>query len=135
MKIPKEVHPALQGVVPAGIATVSASGEPNVTAISQVFWVDDSHVGLSNQFFSKTKKNILENPVALVQVIHPETCRMWFLELRFERSENSGPIFDSMSMQLDAIASMQGMQDVFRLKAADIFEVITVREATEASAS
>jgi hypothetical protein len=31
-----------------------------------------------------------------------------------------------MSMQLEAIASMTGMEDVFKLKSAEIFRVISV---------
>jgi hypothetical protein len=31
-----------------------------------------------------------------------------------------------MDMQLEAIASMSGMQDIFKLKAADIYKVLRV---------
>jgi len=131
--LPPEVIPALQGIVPSAIATVSADGVPNVANISQVFYVDGSHVALSNQFFSKTTKNISENPYAHVQLVHPKTSRMWFLELRYLRAETSGPVFEAMEMQLDAIASMQGMSGVFRLRAAEIYEVLSVYEARDAS--
>lgn len=133
--LPREVLPALQGVIPSTIATASSDGTPNVTAISQVYYVDDRHVALSNQFFGKTSQNIAGNPYAVVQLIHPETARMWFLELRYLRSESEGAVFEPMEMQLEAIASVQGMQDVFRLRAADIYEVLSVREAREASAT
>jgi hypothetical protein len=132
--LPPDIQPCLQGVIPSQIATVARDGTPNVTAISQVYYVDDRHVALSNQFFSKTQKNLAENPYAFVQVIHPGTARMWFLELRYLRSETEGPVFDSMDMQLEAIASAQGMSHVFRLKSADLYEVLGVREAREASA-
>jgi hypothetical protein len=128
-----EMLPALQGVVPSHIATCSADGTPNVTAISQVYYVDRTHVALSNQFFSKTRRNLDENPYAFVQLIHPETAHMWFLELRFLRSEAEGPLFDAMDMQLEAIASLQGMHGVFKLQSADLYEVLSVREAREAS--
>src|SRR5438309_2203447 len=82
------------------IATCSAEGVPNVTALSQVFFVDDGHVALSQQFFSKTKANLLGNPFAVVQLIHPETAVMWILDLRFLRSESEGALFDAMEMQL-----------------------------------
>jgi len=131
--LPREIQPALQGVLPAQIATLSADGTPNLTFISQVFYVDDTHVAVSNQFFSKTFRNLAENPYATVQVVHPGTVRMYYLSLRFERSETEGPVFDAMEMQLEAIASMQGMQDVFRLKSAYVFEVLGVHEAVEAA--
>jgi predicted pyridoxine 5'-phosphate oxidase superfamily flavin-nucleotide-binding protein len=125
--------PAFQGVVPSHVTTCSADGAPNVTAISQVHYVDATHVALSNQFFSKTRRNLDENPYAFVQLIHPDTGAMWFLELRFLRSEAQGPLFEAMEMQLDAIASLQGMQGVFKLQSADVYEVVSVREAVEAS--
>ena len=58
----EEKHlPALQGMFPSWITSCSASGEPNTTVISQIWYVDESHVALSFQFFNKTKKNISES--------------------------------------------------------------------------
>jgi hypothetical protein len=88
--------------------------------------VDADHVALSHQFFNKTKRNVAENPRAAASVISPETFETWDLELEFERSETSGPVFDVMEMQIEAIASMVGMKGIFKLRAADIFRVIAV---------
>ena len=49
------------GSIPSGIATCSKDGVSNVTYLSQVHLIDDSHVGLSYQFFNKTRANIAEN--------------------------------------------------------------------------
>ena len=62
-----------EGAVPAVIATASADGTPNITYLSRVHLVDDERVALSNQFFSKTVKNLAENPRASVLVIDPMT--------------------------------------------------------------
>ena len=46
--------PAMQGLISACVKTCSAAGEPNTTASSQVWYVDEDHVALSHQFFNKT---------------------------------------------------------------------------------
>jgi len=119
-----DVFRCFQGVVPSAVATADRNGVPNVTYVSQVYLVDDDHVALSCQFFNKTRRNLDENPAASVEVIDPLTLQAYRLRLRFERSEKSGPLFDTMSLRIDAIASHTGMQGIFRLIAADVFEVV-----------
>ena len=125
--ITQDIHPAMQGIVPATIVTCSKSGEPNTTVISQVFYVDDTHVALSFQFFNKTIRNVRENAKAIVQIMHPATFQSWALEIEFKESQTEGDIFDQMDMQLEAIASMSGMSGIFKLHAADIYEVKSIQ--------
>jgi len=127
--LPDEIKAAMQGVIPSHVVTCSHDGTPNASAISQVYYVDAGHVALSHQFFNKTKRNLEENPRAMAWVISPETFEAWDLELEFVRSETSGPIFDIMEMQIEAIASMVGMKGIFKLRAADVFRVIAVSKA------
>jgi predicted pyridoxine 5'-phosphate oxidase superfamily flavin-nucleotide-binding protein len=126
-RLPTEIRAALEGVIPASIGTCSLDGTPNATYVSQVFYVDPEHVALSFQFFNKTVRNIEENPRACVIVTDPISAQAWTLEIEFERAEETGPVFDQMEMQLEAIASMQGMQDVFKLRAAHVYRVTEVR--------
>ncbi len=128
--LPDEIKAAMQGVIPSHVVTCAADGTPNASAISQVYYVDGDHVALSHQFFNKTKHNLGENPQATVWLIHPETFDTWDLELVFDRSETSGPIFDAMDMQIEAIASIVGMKGIFKLKAADIFRVVSVTKTS-----
>ena len=48
----------------------------------------------------------------------------------FDHSETSGPVFDAMNMQIEAIASMVGMKGIFKLRAADIFRVVSVTKTS-----
>jgi hypothetical protein len=127
--LPDEIKAAMQGVIPSHVVTCSHDGTPNASALSQVYYVDADHVALSHQFFNKTKRNLEENPRAMAWVISPETFEAWDLELEFVRSETSGPIFDVMELQIEAIGSLVGMKGIFKLRAADVFRVIAVSKA------
>ena len=124
--LPTEIKPAMQGAVPSILATCAADGVPNVTVVSQVHWVDEERVALSFQFFSKTIRNVRENPQAVLVLNDIAGNRRWVLRVRYERSETSGPLFDAMDMQIEAIASMVGMKGIFKLRAADVFRVVSV---------
>jgi hypothetical protein len=124
--LPDEIRSALDSGRPALMVTCSADGIPNATIISQVYYVDATHAALSFQFFSKTIKNVRENPRAWVGLSDYEGGADWALDLEFQRSETSGPVFDAMDMQIEAIASATGMSGIFKLRAADIYRVISV---------
>lgn len=121
-----DLWPCFQGIVPAALSTCAADGTPNITFISQVYYVDETHVAISFQFFNKTHRNIRENPFACVIALDPRTLHAYRFRLRFDHSESTGPLFESMSLQLQAVASYSGMTEVFRLLAADVYEVRSV---------
>jgi hypothetical protein len=128
VRLPQEIRPALDNGVPALMVTCAADGTPNATVISQVYYVDETHVALSFQFFNKTIKNVRENPRAWAGVTDFIGQADWALDLEFERSEMEGPIFDAMDMQIEAIASATGMSGIFKLRAADIYRVLSVEK-------
>jgi len=125
--ITEEMQEAMQGVVPSTLVTCSKTGIPNTNYISQVYYVDEEHVALSHQFFSKSIRNIDENPQVAVSIVHPESFQMWRLDLVFSHKETDGDLYDQMSLQLEAIASMTGMEDVFHLLSAYIFKVVGIQ--------
>lgn len=124
--IPPEAKAAMQGALPGALATCSADGRPNVIHISQVYYVDPTHVALSFQFFNKTTRNLQENPLAEIRCFDPATGDRWILEAKFLHRETDGPTFERMDMQLEAVASMTGMTGIFKLRGADIYEVRSI---------
>jgi adenylate cyclase len=121
-----------EGAVPAVIATATADGTPNVTYLSRVHRVDDERIALSNQFFSKTARNLAENPRASVLLIDPVTYEQYRLSVAYERTERRGPVFERLRADVDALASLVGMQDVFKLRAADIYRVRHIEQTPSA---
>jgi adenylate cyclase len=122
---------SLEGAIPSEIATCDANGIPNVSVISDVHYVDPDHVAISYQFFSKTRANILSNPQATVLLKHPLTCAQHRLRLHYLRTENEGPLFETMKAKLAGIASHEGMSGIFRLLGADIYRVVAIEKVRE----
>jgi adenylate cyclase len=116
-----------EGIVPATICSCASDGTPNVTYLSIVHRLDEWHVGLSYQFFNKTRKNLLDNPMAQVIVVSPETADQYRLDLQYERTDVAGPFFDRMSTRLAAVAAQTGMSQIFTLRGVDVFRVLDCR--------
>lgn len=121
--VPDQMKPAMLGLIPTCMSTVSAEGEPNVTYISQVWYVDRDHLAVSCQFFNKTTRNVRVNPTASIMTTCPETYAVWRARATYVESQVEGPLYDQMADQLAVIASMAGMEDVFRLISADVYRV------------
>lgn len=124
----EDIMPALQGVIPTIVATASLDHTPNVTYISQVYFVDEHHVALSYQFFNKTIRNVRENPMLTAIITCPVHYDLYKLLLCYEESQTEGEIFDAMEIQLEALASAQKKEGIFKLKAADIYRVISIEK-------
>ena len=121
--IPDEMKPAMLGLIPTSMSTANSDGEPNVTFISQVWYVDEQHLAISCQFFNKTTRNVRENPQASIMTTCPETFGVWRVQAKYIESQIDGDLYNEMADQLAVIASMAGMEDVFRLISADIYKV------------
>lgn len=124
------IRRCFEGAIPAVIATCAADGTPNVAYLSQVHYVDEQHVALSFQFFSKTRENVLANPYAMAQVIDPATGGQYQLTLEYLRTETAGPLFEYMKARLAGVASHTGMSKVFKLRGSDVYRVTRIRYAS-----
>ena len=122
------IRNCLEGVVPAVVATCDAEGVPNVMMVSQVHYVDPERVALSHQFFNKTRSNILATRRAMVSVVDPLTNADFRLDLDYLETQEEGPLFETMKARLAGIASHSGMQDIFRLRGADVFRVRAITQ-------
>src|SRR5262249_1869348 len=100
MRTLDSIQNCLEGAVPSSVPTCSPAGMPNLTLVSQVHYVDASHVALSFQFFNKTHQNVLANPRATATVVDPATAAQYCLGLRYLRTETFGPVFESMKAKL-----------------------------------
>jgi hypothetical protein len=125
-RLPDEIRAVLDNGVPCVLATCSARGVPNVSIVSEAAYVDPEHIALSFQFFSKTTRNVRENPTAHLGLSDPDGHAAWRLRILYDHAETEGPIFDEMEMRIEAIASATGMSGIFKLKAADVYRVLEV---------
>ena len=80
-----------EGAIPAVIATASADGTPNVTYLSKAHVVGDDRIALSNQFLSKSARNLAENPRASLLLLDPHTHDEYRLTIVYERTELRPP--------------------------------------------
>jgi adenylate cyclase len=113
-----------EGVVPTVMATASRDGTPNISYLSHVFYLDEDHVALSNQFMSKTIANVMENPRLQAMVVNAVTGRQIILDLMFDHAETSGSLFDTFSARITAVAAHRGMDKIMKLRSADIYRVL-----------
>lgn len=119
----RDLRRCFDGRIPAVVATASAAGVPNITHLSLVHEVDNERLALSNQFMSKTSRNVAENPRASLLLVDPVSFSEYRLTISYERTDRRGPVFERLRADVDKVAALSGMRDVFRLRSADIFLV------------
>ncbi len=119
----RDLGACFEGVIPSILATASADGVPNISYLSHVEFVDDAHVAVSNQFFSKTAANLQANNQATLLLVDPRDGDQYRLNVTFDRSLDAGALFDAMAAQLSASSAQIGMQGVMRLRGVDLYRV------------
>ena len=104
---------------------------PNITYLSRVRRVDDERVALSNQFLSKTAATSPRTRAPASSCSTRPTYDEYRLTLVYERTERRGPVFERLREDVDAVAALSGMQDVFKLRAADIYRVVQLEHVPD----
>ena len=120
------VRRILDGGIPPTLCSVSADGVPHVNLLSHVEYVDAGRVALTFQFFNHSRENILATRRASLMVEDPATGGSLALQLRYLRTETEGPVFERLRAKLAGIAAHAGMEHVFRLRGADIYDVLDI---------
>ncbi len=123
----EDLAACFEGVIPSIICTCAADGTPNISYLSHVARLDEAHVALSNQFFSKTAANIRENPRAALLVVDARSGAQFRLDLLYRETLHAGPVFDRMAAELRAASMQIGMAEVMRLRGVDIYRVLALR--------
>lgn len=121
------VRRMMEGVVPPALCTASVDGMPNINYLSLVEYVDPEHVALSYQFFNRSRENVLATRRASLTLDDPYTAAGVVMQLRYVRTELAGPTFERIRAKLAGIASHVGMEKVFQLRGADIYQVLELR--------
>lgn len=129
--ITPDMQRAFDGVIPFIIGTFDARGMPNITFMSQLFYVDEQHLAISHQFMNKTWRNLLLNPVFMTFVTNPDTMAMWKIKLEFLEQKEEGPVFEEIEMQLMALATPEGIN--FKLHSALICKIIAIEKVFDGS--
>jgi hypothetical protein len=123
-----QIKQALEGVFPSYIITVSKDGFPTNTSLSQVCYVDERHIALPDKTFIKACQNLQKVPDIFAEVTDPVTLKNWNLELKYLNTVKQGPIFEKVAVKVAKLFSIVGMEDLFYLKGAEIYEVLAVSE-------
>ena len=76
----------------------------------------------------------MENPRASLLLIDPRDYGEYRVTLQYERTDRHGPAFEALRRDVDTVAALQGMQDVFRLRAADVYRILHIEHVRAGTA-
>lgn len=122
----ESLRAAMEGAIAATLATVSSDGTPNVACLSQVEYVDPRHIALPFLYFNRSRSNAVSTRHAALLLVDPATAMMTRLQVRYLRTDESGPVFERMKARLDCIASCVGSNAGLHLHGCDVYEVESI---------
>ncbi len=122
-----DVRRMLEGIIPPAMCSVSADGVPHVNYLSHAEYIDPEHIALTFQFFNRSRANVLATGRIALAVDDPYTGAGVVMQLQYEGTQTSGPVFERLRAKLAGIAAHTGMEKVFKLQGADLYKVLEVR--------
>ncbi|WP_347356874.1 GAF domain-containing protein [Bdellovibrio sp.] len=125
---PFSIKNAFLGVIPSTILTASSEGIPNVAYLSQVYLLNETQLGLTTQFFNKTKSNITTNPHCTVRVYDPDNFSAYEIEAQYSHTESDGPLFSQLAKKFDAIADYSGASHFFKLQSIEVLNIVNIEK-------
>ncbi|WP_276352253.1 response regulator transcription factor [Cohnella caldifontis] len=128
---PEDLLPIFEGVFPSAIVTGSAQGVPNVANLTRVWHVGSSHVAVADQLLNKTYRNLMECPLALLKMIHPQSLIHWEISVRYLQTENEGPLFERVRDDLLTVSWIAGVRLPAELRGVLVFEILNIRQCAE----
>ncbi|MFD0681679.1 MULTISPECIES: response regulator transcription factor [unclassified Paenibacillus] len=129
--LPSQMKPAFDGTFPCTLVTSTQDEVPNITNLSRVWYIDEDHVAIANQFLNKAESNLKQNPLASIKIANPNDLYHWELTVKYIHSEMEGPLFEAMRHDLHTVSWMAGFSNSVNLRAAMIFQVTSIRKCLE----
>lgn len=122
-----DVRRMLEGIIPPTMCSVSAEGVPHVNFLSHAEYIDPEHIALTFQFLNRSRANVLSTGRIALAVDDPYTGASVVMQLQYEGTQTSGPVFERLRAKLAGIAAHTGMEKVFKLQGADLYRVLEIR--------
>ena len=119
--VPQEVKTLFDGSHTCWLATVDASGAPNVAPMRNVWWSGERSIVIGDMFMKATAANIQSTGQVCLAAYDPETERSWKLT-GTATYETEGSSYDM------AQAELQKKKPGKRFKGVVVFEVRAVHD-------
>ncbi|MFO7919152.1 MAG: pyridoxamine 5'-phosphate oxidase family protein [Anaerolineae bacterium] len=123
-KIPPEIVENIGALKPFPVATASTEGKPNLIYVSFLRVVDEETLGLADNFFFKTRKNLDANPIMAV-TFWGEAIDDCYQVKGSVDVETEGPLYE------DCVDWVQGVNEQMKPKAAVVLHVEEIYSGKE----
>lgn len=125
VKMPPEVIKLLEKTAPKSLcvlATSSKDGKPNAVPIVFAWPLSDEEILIADNFFLKTRANLLENPRAALTFWDPETREGYQVKGRVE-IVTAGWLYDEVASRVRSVRPTLKTKAAVVLKVEEVYTV------------